>query len=71
MTDTSAGGVKVHPMVFCEFFNLAVFCEVGFRLVLDVVVEREDGLLGVEDFGALQRQESKASDERGSENAGM
>jgi hypothetical protein len=47
MPDTSSGGVKVHSVVFGELLNLAVFCEIGFRFVLNVVVEREDGLLGV------------------------
>jgi hypothetical protein len=58
MTDTTSSGIKVDAVVFGKLFNLAVLGKIGFRLVLHVVIEGEDGLLSVEDLGALEREES-------------
>ena len=58
MPDPSTGGEEIYPVGRGELFNLGILGEVCGGVVLDVVVEGEDGLAGVEDFGALKGGES-------------
>jgi hypothetical protein len=58
MPDPSTGREKVYPVGRGELFNLGILGEVCGGFVLDVVVECEDGLTRVEDFGALEGGES-------------
>lgn len=62
VSDPPPRRIEIHPMLGSESFDLFVFCEVGGGVVLDVVVEGEDGLFGVEDFGALEGGESGGKD---------
>jgi len=57
MPDSSAGGEEIYPVVRGEFLDLGILGEVCGGFVLDIVVECEDGLTGVKDFGALERGE--------------
>ncbi len=50
VSDARAGGIEIDAMLFGEGFDRAVFLLVGFVLILDVVIEREDELLGIVDF---------------------
>jgi hypothetical protein len=57
VSDTSPGGVKVDPIRMGESFDLGIFLQVLGRLVLDVVVEREDWLTRVVNFAGTDRLE--------------
>lgn len=50
VTDSSASRVEVDAVRLCKGFNFAVLCEIGFRAVLDIVIEGEDGLSWVIDL---------------------
>jgi hypothetical protein len=47
MTDTPSGRVEIDLVIGCEFLNLLVLCLIGYRVILDIVVEGEDGLARV------------------------
>lgn len=57
MSDAPAGGVKVHSMLLCKRFNLAIFCLVGCRFVLYVMVESEYWLTRIIEFRAVEGEE--------------
>jgi hypothetical protein len=59
VSDPTSRREKVYVVGLGKLFDLGVFGEVGSRLVLDVVVERKDGLTRVEDLGALEGGKSE------------
>lgn len=54
VSDSAPGAVKVDVVGTGKGFDRAVFLEVFGGFVLDVVVEGEDGLGGVVDFGCAE-----------------
>lgn len=52
-----AGREEPHSMLLCELLDQAVLLEVGLRLVLNVVVQRHDNLVGIVDLGGANGHE--------------
>jgi hypothetical protein len=57
MADARSRGVEVHPLLRRECLDVPILPEVCLRGVLDVVVQREDGLLAVADGGRADGEE--------------
>lgn len=52
MSNTPTGGKEVDAVLASKRFDSEVFREVFFGFVLDIMVEGENGLLGVCDLGS-------------------
>lgn len=63
VADTSSGGVEVNTVRLGEGLDLGILGQVGGGLVLDVVVEGEDGLRGAVD--GRQGEGSESARQRG------
>jgi hypothetical protein len=59
--DSASGAVEIDTVRARKGFDRCVFLKVFWGFVLDVVVEGEDGLVGVVDFGGAKGFESVVS----------
>ena len=50
MADASAWRVVIHTVFACKGLNLSVFAEVFWSDILNVVIDRKDGLRWISDF---------------------
>ena len=57
MANPPSRRIEVHSLFLREFFNLSVFLEVGFGLVLHVVIERHYDLGRIVDLGGADGHE--------------
>jgi hypothetical protein len=57
VADSPTSGVEIDAILLGEFLDVGVLGEVLLRLILDVVVEREDGLGGAMNGGEGERGE--------------
>lgn len=55
MPNPPSSGIKIHLLSFRELLNLSVLLEVGFALILNVVIQSHDNLFRIFDLGGPNR----------------